>query len=125
MPDSTDSHERNITLCIPRVVETFTTSFVRSTFERAIPGAQVHNVTVLGRQPRDGVKNNDGRIFIEFSNWPTSEKGEFLWKRIHSNDSIKIVHTYPKFWKCFLARPKSKVKRGWKGGSDVFNEFAG
>merc|ERR1712159_604066 len=107
MSSSTSSESRAVTLCIPRVVESFSVGFVRSTFERSIPGVQVHNVTVLGRQQKEGAKNSDGRIFVDIRDWPTTEKGDFLWRRIHSNDSIKIVHTYPRFWKCFLARPKN------------------
>ena len=117
----TDS--RKVTLCIPRVVESHTTQFIKNAFERAIPRAKVLNVTMVNKQQKEGAKGPESRVFVEFSSWPETDKANFLWDRIHASSSIKVVYAYPKFWKCFLARPRVRAKRAWQGGNDVLSDF--
>ena len=99
-------------LCIPRVTAVVDPVAVRAIFEQVF-GKNVGKISISPRTDKNGITGS--RIFVNLTRWPRNERVDALRQLVLRGGSIKIVHAYPMFWKCYQSRPRG-VPRGWVGG---------
>ena len=110
--------EANPSLCIPRATGQWTQKQVRTVFTRLFGNDYLSSVVVNPRVDRHGATYS--QIFVHFTNWPEGGQSEALRQLVMKGESIKVVYSYPFYWKCFKCRPRESVKsqpRGWCGGA--------
>ena len=110
--------EDNPSLCVPRATGTWTPKQVRGAFERLFGRGHVQHVSATPVTDRG---SNYTRIFVHFNSWPTSERMDALRQAVVKGECMKVVYSYPFYWKCFRFRPREKADRptprGWCGGT--------
>ena len=47
---------------------------------------------------------NSQRVFVHFIRWFDTPIAQEIKKILLSDDSVKIVHQFPLFWKCYLSK---------------------
>ena len=97
MPYSNGSH---IALCIPRVEEGVTETFIRDIFT-ALNIGDIHSV-ILCKANR-GSKMTGRKVFINLTNWNTNENAKKIRHRLANNMSVNIMYQIPWYWKLKLA----------------------
>jgi len=80
-------------LCIPRIENIITKDYVLKTFNKLRIGSieQINEIPL----------RNDARykrIIIKV-NWSDSDNADFIQRRLDNNETVKVVHDFPWFWK--------------------------
>ena len=90
---------QRISICIPRVDNSFTKDFIQSIFNNCRLG----NIDSIDIVPNHKENAKFNRIFVHYS----SMTSEFHLTRLLNGSSLKVVYEGPWFWKCV----QSKVPR--------------
>jgi hypothetical protein len=90
---------QRISICIPRVDNSFTKDFIQSIFNNC----QLGNIDSIDIVPNHKENAKFNRIFVHYS----SMTSEFHLTRLLNGSSLKVVYEGPWFWKCV----QSKVPR--------------
>ena len=90
---------QKISICIPRVDNSFTKDFIQSIFNNCRLG----NIDSIDIVPNHKENAKFNRIFVHYS----SMTSEFHLTRLLNGSSLKVVYEGPWFWKCV----QSKVPR--------------
>ena len=109
-------------LCVPRVLSVPSDNRVRDLLSGIFGAASLANIVIRSREDPSSPEIKYFKIIVHFSAWPRSEKFDELRRRVLSGGSIKIIHEYPRYWRCFLNKaPKKPTKtgRGWLGGAVI------
>ena len=110
------------TLCIPRVLSVPSDNRVRDLFAGIFGADSLANIVIRSREDPalPGIKYY--KITVHFNAWPRGERFDELRRRVLSGGSIKIIHEYPRYWRCFLnkaPRRPTRIGRGWLGGAVI------
>jgi len=110
--------EANPSLCIPRATGQWSQREVRVAFTGLFGCDRVAHVVVNPRADKNGIAYS--QIFVHFTSWPATERLNALRRLVLSGGCIKLVYSYPFYWKCYKCRPRDNAKtraRGWCGGT--------
>jgi len=93
----------NMSLCIPRINNIYTNSFIFNIIDKYKIG-EIEDITILK-------KKNFNKVYINFYYWHSNnQKNTKIFDHLNKGGSIKIFYNEPYFWNCYRAEPKRKIK---------------
>lgn len=88
-------------ICIPRIIFNVDHNHIKLTFESIFGIGTIDRIDIV---PTRNTDYPFTRAFIHFTYWPDDHDSIYIRNRLINGNSIKIVHDYPRFWKCYASR---------------------
>ena len=88
----------NPSICIPRVFNSITVSFISNLFQNEIKLGRIQKIDIIKNYNDTQFK----KVFIHFEEWYNTDKNNIIKQKLYDGKIIKIVYDYPWFWKCAL-----------------------
>lgn len=85
-------------ICIPRISSETTKYEISEIFNKLSFGKILKIVTYVND------KTHTQKVFIYFKYWNNNERCNKIKEKLNSGESIKIVHDFPQYWKCFKTK---------------------
>lgn len=83
----------NPSLCIPRIDRSVEYHDIFKVFQNIKLG-YIRNIDIVYNH-----KTQSKRAYIHFSNWFTNPRALSIKEKILKNETMKVVHTFPEYWK--------------------------
>ena len=97
----------NISLCIPRIKNIYTNTFIYNIIDKYKIG-EIEDIVIIK-------KKNFSKVYINFYYWYSdNDRNNKIFKHLTNDGSIKIFYNEPYFWNCYKAEPKRKIKYNYK-----------
>jgi hypothetical protein len=91
------SRQRPLTICIPRIEASVSREYVHSVFSKL-------NIGRIERINEITLRNDTTykRVMIKV-HWNDTSTSQFIQKRLNADESVKLVHENPFYWKLVRA----------------------
>lgn len=89
-------------ICIPRISITTSKDYIKRIFEQIFGYNSIERIDLVKKTYSNN--KNYYTAFIHFNYWNDSSNVQAIRNRLITNQTFKIVHKEPWFWKCSLSK---------------------
>lgn len=89
-----------LSLCIPRVDKNTTKAEIHQILEKLEMGI----ISRIDLVPNKNKLDETKKAFIHFQKWFQNERTLNIYKRLITGENIKVIYSYPWFWKMSLSK---------------------
>jgi len=94
-------------ICIPRLSITTSKDYIKNIFEQIFGNNSIERIDLVKKTYTNN--KNYFTAFIHFNYWNDSSNVQAIRNRLINNQSFKIVHREPWFWKCSISKANKPV----------------
>lgn len=96
--------------------------FIPHVFSNTSDSVESVFVELFGRSSIDRVdivrhSEDVSRAYVHFTSWPNTPQGRKLREKLLSGETVKVVYSEPRFWKCVASKISKPQPREEQGGS--------